>query len=197
MGRRRSKCCEFTHRPHQRRAVVRSRCGSPAPTETALKRGARGAGRRSAAGSRAAEDALVRAADRDGCVAGRLLLDDQPSGRFVRHGGRWLEVERQRMDAVDRDREAAARLPQAARDPRRRRGRLRHRGHQGRAGVPGARPPRLRVHDERDLVRAARRGRRVAHCGDDARRQARRRPDRVRRRTGRRAHRRRRRTSAI
>ena len=49
---------------------------------------------------------------------------------------------------------------------------------------------------ERDLVRAARRDRRVADRRHDARRQDRRRSHRVRRRSGRRAHRRRRRISA-
>ena len=79
------------------------------------------------------------------------------------------------------------------RDVQGRRGdRLRPRRHPRHAGVPRARPARLRVHEQRRLVGAARRRQRRAHRRDDARGQEGRRPHRRRRRTGRRAHRRRR-----
>src|SRR5712691_840098 len=44
-------------------------------------------------------DALVRAADRDGCVPDDFYSTTNLK-TLVRHGGRWLEVERQRMDSV-------------------------------------------------------------------------------------------------
>ena len=46
-----------------------------------------------------ASDALVRAADRDGCVPDDFYSTTNLK-TLVRHGGRWLEVEHQRMDSV-------------------------------------------------------------------------------------------------
>jgi lysine-ketoglutarate reductase/saccharopine dehydrogenase-like protein (TIGR00300 family) len=46
-----------------------------------------------------AADALVHAADRDGCVPDDFYSTTNLK-TLVRHGGRWLEVERQRMDSV-------------------------------------------------------------------------------------------------
>jgi len=46
-----------------------------------------------------AADTLVRAADRDGCVPDDFYSTTNLR-TLVRHGGRWLEVERQRMDSV-------------------------------------------------------------------------------------------------
>ncbi|HEY3044851.1 MAG TPA: TIGR00300 family protein [Vicinamibacterales bacterium] len=46
-----------------------------------------------------ATDALVRAADRDGCVPDDFYSTTNLK-TLVRHGGRWLEVGRQRMDSV-------------------------------------------------------------------------------------------------
>ena len=135
-------------------------------------------------------------ADRDGCAPDDFYstTNHQTS---VRIDGQWVPVDHQRMDAAIVIEGGRAVVPEAARDPRRRRSRLRHPRHQDRARVPGARPARLRVHDERDLVRAPRRDRRGAHRRDDARGEGGRRTHRLRRRPGRRAHRRRRRTSAI
>ena len=164
-----------------------------APTEQVLGRCSR-SWSRSAAGSPTSSDALLRPADRDGCVPDDFYSTTNHR-TLVRHGGQWIEVERQRMDAVIVVEDGRARVPQAARRPdRRRASSAASAGVRVDARVPGARSPRLRVHDERDLVGAARRGRRRAHRGDDARGQGARRPDRRRRRSGRRAHRRRRRT---
>jgi len=44
-------------------------------------------------------DALLRRADRNGCVADDFYSTTNLK-TLVRHGGRWLEVERQRMDSV-------------------------------------------------------------------------------------------------
>ena len=118
-----------------------------------------------------AEDAHLVSADRDGC-APEDFYSTTNHQTSVRLDGQWMPVDRQRMDAAIVDRGRPRRLPQAARDPRGRRGRLRHPRHQDRAGVPGARSARLRVHDQRNFVRAPGRGRRVADRGDDARRQA-------------------------
>jgi lysine-ketoglutarate reductase/saccharopine dehydrogenase-like protein (TIGR00300 family) len=46
-----------------------------------------------------ATDALVHLADRDGCVPDDFYSTTNLK-TLVRHGGRWLEVERQRMDSV-------------------------------------------------------------------------------------------------
>ena len=69
-----------------------------APTEQVLGAGARGAGR---ARLPLAEqhDALLKPADRDGCVPDDFYSTTNHR-TLVRHGGHWLEVERQRMDAV-------------------------------------------------------------------------------------------------
>ena len=89
-----------------------------------------------------------------------FLLDDEPSDVRAARRRNGCEVDQQRMDAAIVIDERPRDLPQAARDPQGRRDRLRHPRHQDRPRVPGARSPRLRVHDERDLVRAAGRGRR-------------------------------------
>ena len=180
---------EVPHRPHQRRAVVvsmRISSGSPAALPSVLEELV-------ALGCRVAraEDAPRRRRRSRRLRARRLLLDDQPPdlgpprrpvdrGRAPAHGCR-------RSSSTGRARSAASCATSAAATRR-----VRRRRHPRRAGVPGARPPRLRVHDQRDLVRAPRRGRRVAHRGDDARGQGRRRPYRLRRRPGGRPHRRRR-----
>src|SRR4051812_29580554 len=46
-----------------------------------------------------AHDALLRRADRDGCVPDDFYSTTNLRTE-VRHGGRWIPVERQRMDAV-------------------------------------------------------------------------------------------------
>ena len=178
------------HRPHQRRAVVRVDARHREGAGRA-DRGARGAGRRSAAASRAPR---TRTWSRPIATAARPRTSTPRPTIRRRSGsaGSGWRSSSQRMDAAIVIEGGARDLPQAARDPQGRRHRLRHPRHQDRPGVPGARPPRLRVHDQRDLVRAPRRGRRVAHRGDDARGEAGRRPHRLRRRPGRRPHRRRR-----
>ena len=137
-------------------------------------------------------DALVREADMDGAVP-EDFYSTTNHRTTVRVDGRWLDVHQQRMDAivvVSADRRARD-LPQAARRPARRPGRLRHRRHPHRARIPGARPAALRVHGQRHLVGAARRGHRGPHRPGDARRAGARRAHRLRRRSGGRAHRRR------
>ena len=105
--------------------------------------------------------------------ARRLLLHHEPPDARSGIGGQWVDVEKQRMDAVIVIEGGARDLPQAARRSEAATPSSAASRDQDRPGVPGARPPRLRVHDQRDLVRAPRRGRRVAHRGDDARRQGR------------------------
>ena len=96
---------------------------------------------------------------RTATAACRTISIRRPTSRqLVRHGGRWLEVERQRMDSVDRHRGRQGDLPQAPRRADRRAGRVRRGRRESGAGVPGTRPPGLRVHDERDLVGAQGRG---------------------------------------
>ena len=137
-------------------------------------------------------DALVREADMDGAVP-EDFYSTTNHRTAVRVDGRWLDVHHQRMDAIvvvsaDRTR---ARLPQAARCAQGRPGGLRHRRHPHRSRIPGARPAALRVHGQRHLVGAARRGVGGPHRASDARRSRAWRPHRLRGRTGRRAHRRR------
>ena len=119
----------------------------------------------------------MRPADKDGCAPDDFYSTTNHR-TVVRHGGRWIEVDRQRMDAVIVVEDGARGLPQAARRAARRSDRLRQRRHPRHARVPRARPPRLRVHDQRDLVRAPRRGQHRQDRDDDARHQARRRPHR-------------------
>ena len=120
-----------------------------------------------------AEDAhLVRRRSRRLRARG-LLLDDQPPDATCRIGGQWVAG---RAPAHGRrHRHRGGRAPSAAScaTSAGRRHRLRHSRREDRPRIPGARPPRLRVHDQRDLVRAAGRGRRRAHRGDDARGQGR------------------------
>ena len=109
-----------------------------------------------------AEDAHVVAADRDHC-APEDFYSTTNHQTSVRLGGQWVKVERQRMDA--------AIVVEGARAVCRKLREIRKgdaivcgiNGHQDHPRVPGARPPRLRVHDQRDFIRAAGRGRRLAH----------------------------------
>ena len=92
------------------------------------------------------EDAHTIAADRDGCAPDDFYSTTNHQ-TFIRReramGARRAPAHGRR----DRGRERTCRVPQAARDPARRRRRLRDPRHQDRPGVPGARSPRLRVHD--------------------------------------------------
>ena len=92
-------------------------------------------------------------------------------GRDVRHGGRWIEVDQQRMDAVMVIEDGTRDLPEAAGREGGRRRRLRRRRRPGGSRISGARSPGICVHDERDLVGAARRSGRRADRGDDGRRE--------------------------
>ncbi len=105
-----------------------------------------------------AEDAHIVTADRDGC-APEDFYSTTNHQTSVRIGGQWVAVDRQRMDAaivIDGGRAVCRKLREIRKGDA---GRLRRPRHQDRARVPGARSPRLRVHDERDLVGAAGRGR--------------------------------------
>ena len=92
-------------------------------------------------------DAQLKPAERDGCVADDFYSTTNHRTQ-VRHGGQWIEVDRQRMDAVivvDGASAACCKL----RDVRAGQiGRLRRRRYPGHPGVPGARPSWLRVHDQ-------------------------------------------------
>ena len=109
----------------------------------------------------------MRVTEKDGCVPDDFY--STTNQRTARAGRRvWVEVERQRMDAVVVLDGGPRGVPQAARSPRRRSRRLRPRRHPRHARVPRSHPGRLRVHDQRDLVGAARRGQRRPHRRDDA-----------------------------
>ena len=137
-----------------------------------------------------AENGRDGAARRQGRLRARgLLLHHQPPHR--RPPRRALDRGRAAADGRrDHRRGRRGDVPQAARRAARRSHRLRQRRHPRRARVPRARPARLRVHDQRDLVGAAGRGQHRQDRRDDARHQARRRQDRVRDGPGGRAHRR-------
>ena len=64
------------------------------------------------------QDAQLKPAERDGCVADDFYSTTNHR-THVRHGGQWIEVEHQRMDAVIVVDGAGASLLQAARRPRR------------------------------------------------------------------------------
>ena len=143
-------------RPHQRRTVVDFDAHRVADR------------RRPEAGARGTRPARLpdRAANRRTRPARRprrlrrrrLLFDHQPED--ARPPWRPLARGRTAADGLgDRDRERPCAVPQAARRARRRPGGVRRRGRQGGAGISGARPSWIRVHDERDFVGAARRGR--------------------------------------
>ena len=180
---------DVRHRPHQRRRVAHPDADHGAR---------RGGARRPAAAAHDVRlppvrerDALVKPAEKDRCVPDDFYSTTNHR-THVRLGGQWVEVEQAAHGRGHRRRRRPRRVPQAARREGRRAGGLRPRRHPRDAGVPRARPPRLRVHEQRRLVGAARRRQRRAHRRDDARRQEGRRPHRRRRRPGRRAHRRRR-----
>ena len=69
---------------------------------------------------------------------------------YVRVGGEWVEVAKQRMDAMvivrEEGRRPAGRMPQAARLEEGRDGRLRRERRPHPARIQGARPARLRIH---------------------------------------------------
>mgnify|MGYP003694620281 CR=1 FL=1 len=171
---------EVRHRQEQRRSRPRFRCGFRRPTEQILGQVLE---ELVALGCRLAEqhDALLRPADRDGCVPDDFYSTTNHR-THVRQRGQWIEVEHQRMDAVIVVEQGRA-ICRKLRDVNA--GDAVVCGVGGRAShsrVPGPRPPRLRVHDERDLVGAARRGRRVTHRDADAGGEGGRRPHRRRRR---------------
>ena len=64
-------------------------------------------------------DALLVKAEKDGCAPNDFYSTTNQR-TFVRHGGQWLEVERQRMDSVVVSRRPGV-VPEAPRHPRRRR----------------------------------------------------------------------------
>ena len=141
------------------------------------------------------QDAQRRAADRDGCVPDDFYSTTNHR-TLVRLGGQWIEVERQRMDAVDRRRGRPRRLPQAARRPRRA-------TRSSAASTASGSMPEFQERDRHGFafmtneISSERRvevgvSRIAAMMQRD---QGGRRPHRRRRRPGRRAHRRRRRTS--
>ena len=133
-----------------------------------------------------------RARDGEGRLrAGRLLLHDQPADR---RPGRWC-LARSRTSAHGCRRRAGVGprgVPETPRGPRRRSRRVRTRRHPRPARVPGPDQGRFRVHDERDLLREARRSERRTHRRDDAAHPSAWAEDCLRRRTRRRPHRRRR-----
>ena len=94
-------------RPHQRRAVVDLDADFVADRGRA-QAGARGARPARLPDRRSRRTRCSRAADRDGCVPDDFYSTTNLK-TLVRHGGRWLEVERQRMDSVDRHRRRRAR----------------------------------------------------------------------------------------
>ena len=179
------------HRPHQRRASFVS-----------MQVSSNGAGRadracsrswsRSAAASRRAEDAHV--APPTATAARPRTSTPPPTTRpSSATTAQWLRG----RAAADGRRDRGRGRPAICRKLREIRGGdavvCGIHGIEDRPRVPGARSARLRVHDQRDLVGAAGRGRRRPDRGDDARRRKRAgEPDRVRRRPGRRPHRRRR-----
>ena len=155
-------------RPHQRRAVVHLDAHHRAGRAGAAA-GARGARRARLPDRQQPRRALVRRRQRR-LRARRFLLDDQPPD--VRPARRPVARGRAAADGRGHRRSTGGRaVCRKLRDVRA--GDAVVCGVDGirvDAGVPGARSPRLRVHDQRDLVRAARRGRRRAHRRDDARR---------------------------
>ena len=189
----RSTCCEFTDRPHQRRAVVRSRCASPGPTRPPCSRCSKSSWR-SAAGSPAATTRPRSRADKDGCVP-----DDFYSTTNHRTLCGTAAMDRGRAAADGRGRSSsrtAAPLCRKLRDVRT--------GDAVVCGVDGIRVmPEFQERDRHGfafMTNEISSERRVevgvvAHRRDDARDQGGRRPHRGRRRPGRRAHRRRRRIS--
>jgi hypothetical protein len=96
----------------------------------------------------AEQDALLRDADRDGCAPEDFYSTTNQRTQ-VRVGGRWIAVERQRMDAAIVRRGGRGASCRKLRDIRRgRSGRLRPRRAFGYAGVPRSRTCRLRVHGQ-------------------------------------------------
>ena len=136
------------------------------------------------------QDVTTRVADQDGCAP----VDFYSTTNHETHIRRRRQVAAGRRSAHGRGhrprRRPAPRAGNCATSGRATR-RLRRRRDPRRADVPGSRPPRLRVHVQRGVVGAARRGGRRPRRRDDAGGPGRRRTDRDRRRPGRRPYRRR------
>ena len=113
------------------------------------------------------QDATVRVTEKDGCVPDDFYSTTNQR-TDVRVGGAWLEVERQRMDAVVvlvSGRALCRKLREVRAGDRVVCG---LEGIRVTARVPRPHQGRLRVHDQRDLLRAARRSERRTHRRDDA-----------------------------
>ena len=131
------------HGGQERRVVRRAASSTSAAATTSRRRSRCGSRRRpsrcwsrcSRSWSRSAAAwpiSTMRSCSRPTATAACPTTSTRPptTARMVRHGGQWIEVERQRMDAVDRaSTSGRAVVPQAARRPRRRAGRLRRRRH--------------------------------------------------------------------
>ena len=118
--------------------------------------------RRSAAIRSASATPLVKPAEKDRCVPDDFYSTTNHR-THVRLERQWVEVDKQRMDAVIVVDGRTRRVPQAARRQGRRAGRVRPRGHPRHARVPASATARLRLHEQRRLVRAPRRRQRRAH----------------------------------
>ncbi len=100
------------------------------------------------------QDAAFARVERDRC-APEDFYSTTNHRTLVRRGGQWHEVQNQRMDAVIVWENGQAVGAAAARPQGRRRDRRRHARHPRDPRIERARPPRLRLHVQRHLQRAA------------------------------------------
>ena len=101
-----------------------------------------------------AGDAELATVERD-CCAPEDFYSTTNHRTLVRHGQQWLEVENQRMDAMIVVARGARVLPAPARSASRRPIVVGHARHPRGSRIEGARPPGVRLHEQRNLLGAA------------------------------------------